>query len=349
MPSISVIMPTARDEHPIVGMPNLRFLEPTLKSLKNQTFTDFEFIIVDALYDERSYDFSKLSFPVKHVPIDPRHRFWLDRGRWGVCGQLNTALLHAEGELIVRVDDCSEFDEEFLARFWGAYESGLWALAMHIRFLKGKPARLNEEYLAEGYEAKHAETWDGGVDRGALLKKLYGEDGLIRDSRYDIVKANGGKMIGPYNWMYGYSSFTLEAALNVNGFDEMFDGDKSLEDVDFGSRLEMAGYQDMFSLDVKHQCIEHEHKPIPERLIPSGQKAIKCNYAVMMNNRQKKAYRANDRSLTSSDITYIKEETLRPPCSPHSGMYENDCEGELFNLWASNQSIFDLRGERLEI
>ena len=348
MPSISVIMPTARDEFPIIGMPELHFLEPTLRSLRKQNFKDFEFIVVDAFHEERPDMFSCHPFPVKHVPVDPRHRFWLDRGRWGVCGQLNTALIHAEGELVVRVDDCSEFDESFLTRFWETYESGLWALAMHIRFLKGKPARLNEEYLAEGYEAQYFDKWDEG-ERGAHLKKLYGEDGLVRDSRYGIVKASGGKMIGPYNWMYGYSSFTLDAALKVNGFDELFDSDKSLEDVDFGSRLEMAGYRDMFSLDVEHQCIEHEHKPIPERLIPSGQKPIKCNYAVMMNNRQRKAYRANARSLTSSDITYIKEETLRPPCSPNSGMYEDDCEGPLFLQWIESQNLFDLRERRLEV
>lgn len=348
MPSISVIMPTARDEYPIVGMPNLRFLEPTLKSLKSQTFTDFEFIIVDALYDERSYDFSKLPFPVKHVPIDPRHRFWLDRGRWGVCGQLNTALLHVEGELIVRVDDCSEFDERFLTRFWETYQSGLWALAMHIRFLKGKPARLNEEYLAEGYEAIHSDTFEAG-ERGEFLKKLYGEDGLIRDSRYEQVKARGGKMIAPYNWMYGYSSFTLEAALKVNGFDEMFDGDKSLEDVDFGSRLEMAGYRNMFSLDVEHQCIEHEHKPIPERLISSGQKPIKCNYAVLSNSRKHHFFKANTEPLTDEMVADIIEETLKPPCSPTPGMYEEDCEGELFLRWVDNPPIFNLREERMEV
>ena len=348
MPSISVIMPTARDEYPIIGMPNLRFLEPTLKSLRRQSFKDFEFIMVDAFYDDRSYDFSNLSFPVKHIPIDPRHRFWLDRGRWNVCGQLNTALIHAEGELIVRVDDCSEFDDDFLSRFWETYESGLWALAMHIRFLKGKPARLNEEYLKEGYEALYAEKWDD-VDRPALLRKLYGEDGLIRDSRYEIVKNNGGKMIAPYNWMYGYSSFTLEAALKVNGFDEMFDGDKSLEDVDFGSRLEMAGYSNMFKLDVEHQCIEHEHMPIPETLIPSGQKAIKCNYAVMLNNRRHGFYTANTGPLTEKMVEEIKLETMRPPCSPNPGMYEEDCEGDLFKQWVDNPPVFDLRAEGVEV
>ena len=341
-------MPTARDEFPIIGLPELHFLEPTLRSLRKQNFKDFEFIVVDAFHEERPDMFSSHPFPVKHVPIDPRHRFWLDRGRWGVCGQLNTALLHAEGELIVRVDDCSEFDEEFLARFWGAYESGLWALAMHIRFLKGKPARLNEEYLEEGYESQYAEKWDA-VDRGELLQKLYGEDGLIRDSRYDQVKSRGGKMIAPYNWMYGYSSFTLEAALKVNGFDELFDGDKSLEDVDFGSRLEMAGYRNIFSLDVEHQCIEHEHKPIPERLIPSGQKAIKCNYAILSNNRKHHFFKANTEPLTDEMVADIIEETLKPPCSPTPDMYEEDCKGELFLRWVDNPPVFNLREERMEV
>ena len=348
MPAISVIMPTARDDYPIIGLPDLHLFEPTMKSLVKQNFKDFEVIIVDAFHKERTHDFSKLPFPVKHVPIDPRHRFWLDQGRWGVCGQLNTALLHAEGELIVRVDDCSEFDERFLARFWETYESGLWALAMHIRFLKGKPARLNKEYLDEGYESQYAEKWDT-VDREVLLKKLYGEDGLIRDSRYDIVKERGGKSIAPYNWMYGYSSFTLEAALKVNGFDELFDGDKSLEDVDFGSRLEMAGYRDMFSLDVEHQCIEHEHKPIPERLIPSGQKSIKCNYAVMMNTRGHGFFRANTGPLTEKMVESIIEETLKPPCSPNPGMYEGDCRGYLFKRWLDNPPSFNLREERMDV
>ena len=131
---------------------NLHYLKPTIDSLSKQTFKDFEFILVDALHGQReSYDFSKLKFPIKHVPVHPNHRFWLDRKRWNVCGQLNTGILHAEGQLIVRVDDCSEFDEGFLQRFWDGYQSGYFPLAMHIRYLGGKPARFNEEYRKEGY------------------------------------------------------------------------------------------------------------------------------------------------------------------------------------------------------
>ncbi len=345
---ISVIMPTAREDYSILGQPDLHYLESTMKSLAKQTFKDFELVLVDALHDSRDYDFSGLPFPVKHVPVHPNHRFWLDRKRWSVCASLNTGIIHSEGELIVRIDDASEFDSDFLQRFWDGYQSGYFPLAMHIRYLGGKPARFNEEYQNEGYEAKYATTFEK-EEKLSVLKRLYGDDGLVRDTRYKVVKERGGRMIAPINWMYGYSSFSLEAALKVNGFDENFDGDKSLEDVDAGSRLTMAGYGGKFLLDVDHQVIEHEHKPISESLITRGLKPIKCNYALYLINERKRRLKANVDDLTEEDLKFIVEESLRPPCSPRPGFYDEDCQGELFKLWASNQPKFELREERLDV
>ena len=67
--------------------------------------------------------------------------------------------------------------------------------------------------------------------------------------------------------MYGHATFPLEAALRVNGFDELFDGDKQQEDQDFGSRLVMAGYKDKILVDSRHTIIEHEHEAIPSDII----------------------------------------------------------------------------------
>ncbi len=345
---ISVILPTARENFPIIEEPELHMLEITINSLMKQTFTDFEMIVVDALHDTREFPFDKVTFPVKHVPVNPNHRFWLERKRWNVCGALNTGILNAEGELIVRIDDCSEFEKTFLEDIWKVYENGLWLQAMHIRFLGGKPARFDAKYREKGYEAKYSITSEP-KDRFNMLKKMYGEDGIIRDTRYPIVVESGGKMIAPYQWMYGYSVFTLEAALKTNGFDELFDGDKSQEDQDFGSRLELAGYKDLLLLDVDHQVIEHEHIPISEELISRDQKPIKCNYAIFLLNRRKRRWRANSDNLTKEDLEYIRLESLKPPCSPKPDFYDENCEGELWKLWASNQPIFDLREERLDI
>ena len=348
MSDVSILLCTARNNYSIKRQPKLHFFKPTMESLSKQRFKDFELIIVDALHHERDYDFSKLPFDVKHVPVHSDHRFWLDRKKWAVCGALNTAILHAEGELIVRIDDCSEFDEDFIGTFWEGYQSGYWPLAMHTRHIGGKQAYFDKEYREKGYEFRRTP----GHDREGMLKdlsKIFGEGAPVRDTRYPIVENAGGKMVAPVNWMYGYSSFTVEAALKINGFDELFDGDKSLEDVDFGSRLNMAGYKNMFLLDVNHGVIEHEHIAIPSRVIKSGDKPIKCNYAIYLLNRFKNRWKANLDILTEKDLELIRLESLKPPCSPKPNFYDEDCEGELWKVWASNQPIFDLRKERLSI
>ncbi len=299
MVSISVILPTAREDYPITGLPNLHMFQPTIESLKIQSFKNFELIIVDGLhhlrpnlFEGQPFDKKKLPFNVRHVPIalTPKfnHRFWMDNGRWNVCGTLNTGIIHARGELLVRIDDCSEFESDYLKKFWEGYQNGYWPCAMHIRYLEGKPARLNKEYIEKGYEANNPISIEFNKEgRDNLLKRLYGENGLIRDTRYDIVKKEGGRKIAPPEWYYGYSSVSLEAALKVNGYDELFDADKSLEDTDMGSRLEMAGYKNKFLLDISNQVIEHEHGPITENLIENNVKPIKCVHPdtiIMLNN-----------------------------------------------------------------
>lgn len=196
-------------------------------SLEKQTYRNFELIIVDALHPQKRewIEEREWSFPIKYVGVHPNHRFWLDRGRWNVCGQLNTAILHAEGELLARLDDCSEFDGNYLQRCWKGYGEGYFPLAMHIRYLEGKPAKVNREYMEKGYEANYSQTLEKD-SRAQLLKRMYGEEGLVRDTRFPAVEKHGGRMLAYVGWYYGYSTVSLQAALKINGFDENFDGDK---------------------------------------------------------------------------------------------------------------------------
>lgn len=364
MVSISVIMSSARDDYPIVGLPQVHMLQPTIESLKIQKFKDFEFVFCDALYYYRPglfekggmFDKALLGFTVKHIPVEHNrlynHKFWIDNRRWAVCGQLNTCLIHASGGLVVRIDDCAEFDSSYLNRIWVEYKvNGLWLYGMHIRYLGGKPAVLDANYRKIGYEMNGSSSGSGGWDvsgRDELLKKLYGEGGLVRDSRYQKVVGAGGRMIAPPDWSYGYSCFELEAALRVNGFCELMDGDKSLEDVDFGNRLTMTGYVNKFLLSIDHQVIEHEHIGISNKVIDGGVKPIKCNWAVYQINKNKNRFRANSDVLSKHDIKFIKKESLKHPCSPNGvgGFYDENCNGRLFDIWTKNQPIFDLRVER---
>lgn len=347
MVSISIILPTARENYSIIGSPNLHIFEPTLESLKNQTFKDFELIIIDGLYHFRQELFQgkpfhkdKFSFYIKHIPIEHNsthnHRFWMDNKRWNVAGTLNTGIIHSNGELLVRIDDCSMFENDYLKKFWDGYQSGYFPMAMHIRYLEGKPAILDNKYLKIGYETSKFDK--------ETLNNLYGEGGLVRDTRYRYVKDAGGRMIAYVNWYYGYSSISLNGALKINGYDELFDGDKNLSDVDFGSRLELAGNKNKFILDVNHQVIEHEHIPVSESLIDM-KKNIKCNYAIYLLNRNKNRWRANSDILSEKDVEFIRNESLKSPCSD-AHFYDDNCKGKMFDIWAKNQPIFDLKEER---
>lgn len=344
--NISVILPTARNDYPLQGLPSIHIFEPTFHSLEDQTFKDFELIVVDALWPAKRewIEARDWSFPIKYVPVHPNHRFWLDRKRWNVCGALNTALIHAEGNLIVRVDDCSEFKEDFLHRYWEGYQREYFPMAMHTRYRNGKQAYYNEKYRKSGYDFVREEP-----DRKKILDKIYDEGDPIRDTRWKIVESRDGSMIGPPQWFYGYSSLSLEAALKVNGFNELFDGDKGQEDQEMGLRLSMAGYNGLFLLDVNHWVIEHEHGPISLDVVEKDKRNIKCNYAIFLLNRRERRWRANSEKLTEEDLDFIRAESLKPPCSPRPNFYHEDCQGELFDLWASNQPIFDLREERLSI
>ena len=77
MVSISIILPTAREDYSIIGSPNLHIFAPTLESLRNQTFKDFELIIIDGLYHFRQKLFQgepfhkdKFAFHIEHIPIE---------------------------------------------------------------------------------------------------------------------------------------------------------------------------------------------------------------------------------------------------------------------------------------
>jgi hypothetical protein len=224
---------------------------------------------------------------------------------------------------------------------------------MHVRWLGEKPAYLNDEYRKKGYEMNIGGTsggsggWDVG-NRDELLKKLYGEDGLIRDSRYQKVVEAGGRMIASSDWYYGYSSVPLEVALKVNGWDELFDADKSLEDSDMGNRLTMAGYANKFLLDVNHQVVEYEHGPVSTKVIDGGVKPIKCNYSLYLLNKNKNRFRANSNVLDSKELKFVRKESLKSPCSPGgvSWYYDENCEGMLFDIWSKNQPQFSLVDER---
>ncbi len=202
-----------------------------LESLKNQTFKDFEYIIVDGRFKERS-DAVK-EFLKQRAPL-PFHVLYIrDKpSRWknirpALCNARNTALIFAKGQYIVHHDDNCKMPPDWLEK--------------HLKWLE-------QGYIVAG-------SWVS-----------YRKEGVVGDgkeSRYQMVKQP--KLVGG-GWLYGTNfSYPLSVALGINGFDEELDGEMGQDDLNFGVRAERKGYCIMYDPTCEVQCIYETHDSVSDK------------------------------------------------------------------------------------
>ena len=345
-PAISVLVNTARDDHPYVGIDWFIF-EPTVRSLNRQEFRDFELVIVDALWSEERLRWLKshAEFPFKY--LDARGNRFIRHGLCAISSMKNQGLLHCEGDLVLFLDDCTELPKWHLRKVWDWFAKGYWPMSLTYYYETGRPKLLGES-------SRYVERFYGReYDKEGNLR-LYTRLGeMVRDSRAKLVDGRGHiKALG--QWFYGGSTAELRALLDINGLDEAFDGSKGLEDVDLGLRLERAGYTDLFVLDEGLWHVEHWHKSISERALWYKGPTPKCNYALLQYSRMKGVYRANTETLTLGDCEWIRDNVC-PKCDnlhrclneEFRGRFYVECEG--FHTWLKLQRTFDLRGLRVEL
>lgn len=208
----------------------------------------FELIVVDKLLwektaAERMYQLAEAvngRFSYRHVPPKPspwqgpwrktKSRDWYD-----LNNARNTGIALARGRHVALFDDCSLLGEYWLHWHLRAAERGVCAAGS---FQSYNWAKIANGKIIEG------ELWGNGQG----------------DHRGDaLMKAPSG------GWMYGLNtSFPLEAALKVNGYDELYSGQGGSEDAQLGLQVELAGYQVVYFPDCKiYQILEH-HEAVCE-------------------------------------------------------------------------------------
>ena len=127
----------------------------------------------------------------------------------------NTGIIHAQGELIVFLDDMSIFSKTLLTNIWREYnENNRYVTARAVRRIHYNPDETEHIY---GNRHKFAKDNITGVQNFYKL----GEG-------YEIPQSS--------TWTY-CCSVSLEDCLSINGFDELYDGDFGGTDQDFGRRL----------------------------------------------------------------------------------------------------------------
>lgn len=335
-------MTTCRESYGSMIDVDYELFTPTIESLKKQTFMDFELVIVDVLHHERPDRFQNkdLPFKVKHVLFTKEESRWLKYGIYNNVQQRNKGIIYSDGELVAFSADCCEFSPEAMERYWYWYKKGLMPQAVFRYNKGGKPLRDNQGKL-------------------------------IRDHRWDeLDKSPTGKTIFTWtNWFREYGAAPMDALLKINGFDELFDGNKSLEDIEIGMRLYLIGYT-KYVLDQHLYVVENCHYAMPERLfgeehklrggkpkdpthpyLKEYMKAFKDNYSLMMYNWRHKRWKANADILSDKAIEEIKEYSIE---QFRTGVLQGEPflweKAPYFHYWKTHQPIFsleELRNQRI--
>lgn len=107
MPKVSILLPTYN---------SALFLDEAITSALNQTFTDFELIIVDNCSTDNSYDV------IAKYLHDKRVRYYKNETNIGVIGNFNKCLSYASGEYIKLLCSDDKFHPEAIRKFVAVME-----------------------------------------------------------------------------------------------------------------------------------------------------------------------------------------------------------------------------------
>jgi len=229
-------------------------LDVSLLGLANQTFQDFEILIIDSLYWRRHEEVlsavrsSGIKQPVMHVP---NHRY--QPGLWGTtCAGYNTGFMLAAGELIVMLCDFAYMSPDWLASHVAhhATEHPRMVVAPHqyrqLPTLKIRAETLRRVGTPPNVILSQRERFfqdDGEISifEDALTSEA------IRALPLDGPPDTDGKHSresGPIHFSAMHTkneSFTTESILAINGMDENYDRGRGPGDTCLGRRFVASG------------------------------------------------------------------------------------------------------------
>mgnify|MGYP006278242301 CR=1 FL=1 len=184
------------------------FIEPTIKSLIDSEFQDFELIIVHRHPEVIKDVVSKYTNKIKIKLIKEKWSPWHDlEGSYPtISNAINTGVIWADGDIIVSTDDCVIFPPKLLGEL-----SEYIVMPKAIKY-----------YIIDDYVDAHNTVWVKKDKYRDILK----EENLIR------------KVWGEWNLLYGYCVvIPTNEMLKLNGFNESLDGAMGEEDGEFSIRV----------------------------------------------------------------------------------------------------------------
>lgn len=333
MPQLSLIIHTASPDSFLLrqGIPS--YFRALVRNLHQQTFSDFELVYVDTYHDQNAAEFAGVTAPfqIKHVPVHPEHRYWYDKGYCFIAAAKNTGILYADGELCVSCDDGEFFPPQLLQSYWDNYRRGFLAHALHKRM-------------------RGIETDESGTPTIPLAGDFY-----VNDHRWERLGGHTRMNHTHGSWLYAGTSFPLEVALRINGYNERMDGCKSLEDCDFGNRMRMVEQQFCLARDCWLAIVDHPSYGDIPTTVEDGQRTEQgvCamrqianfiaveNFGMLQCALEVPEPVANRNGLTAQHMQIIQRETIK---YRHFDPLAPERKAEL-DLWLGTPT-FELRAQR---
>lgn len=158
-----------------------RFIEETIKSVLNQTYTDLELIIVDDCSTDNTEEIVN-----KYIKIDSRIKFYKLKENSGAAVVRNTALEKAEGRFIAFLDSDDIWDEEKLEKQINFMKSNNYGFSFSsYRLMKENGELLNKEVRVPK-EVKYTDLLKNTII--GCLTVIIDKD-IIGDFRMPLVRA----------------------------------------------------------------------------------------------------------------------------------------------------------------
>jgi glycosyltransferase involved in cell wall biosynthesis len=242
MPFLSIVVPTMR-----AGGMDVLF-----DSLRRQTFSDFELVLVDGLYERRKALLAERArdqfLALRHVGLSPN-----PFPSAAFCAYSNAGISVASGEVVLFLVDYSRLPPDLLerhARFHRADPTGKGGLMGPHRYV-----HLELDPAFPRYGRGDVDRYEADAASGALDAFMW-SCGRAADRPGDPHDADGGAVvphdadpklrlpagpIGPEFFHAKNESVRRARVVEVDGYDQDLDGAHLYQDSDFSDRLARAG------------------------------------------------------------------------------------------------------------
>jgi FkbM family methyltransferase len=259
----------------LVGTMHVGGLDVLFDGLCNQTFGDFELVLVDGLHERRqklvAERAQELGVRLQHLP--PRRACW---PTLSTAHYFNTALVAARGELVLLLADGTWCPSDLLARHVAHHdEHGPHAGLMGPHACRASPP-LDDRMPRYADLHAYVADWRAGrldefswtmlaspfreIDIDSLPVCEHGADAKLR------------RVAGPIEPSFFHAqneSVSLDKLLQVNGFDERYDGGHGYVDIDLAERLLQAGVQ--WRVDPESVVhVVHSQRHLPDARVVRG-------------------------------------------------------------------------------